>query len=102
MQEKVLRKLFLGFIQIHILHHAKKEPFFGTWMIDELKEHGYSMSPGTLYPILHNMEANGLLQKEDKVVEGKVRKYYSITEEGTSVLREAKLKAYELFQEIKD
>ncbi len=28
MQEKVLRKLFLGFIHIHILHHAKVEPFF--------------------------------------------------------------------------
>ncbi|MFQ6847965.1 MAG: PadR family transcriptional regulator, partial [Clostridium perfringens] len=56
MQEKVLRKLFLGFIHIHILHHAKVEPFFGSKMIEELREHGYSMSPGTLYPILHNME----------------------------------------------
>lgn len=102
MQEKVLRKLFLGFIQIHILHHAKIEPFFGIWMIDELKEHGYSMSPGTLYPILHNLEASGLLQKENKVVEGKIRKYYSITEEGDRVLEEAKQKAYELFKEIKD
>lgn len=98
----MLRKLFLGFIQIHILHHAKIEPFFGIWMIDELKEHGYSMSPGTLYPILHNLEASGLLQKENKVVEGKIRKYYSIIEEGDRVLEEAKQKAYELFKEIKD
>lgn len=100
MQEKILRKLFLGFIQIHILHHAKKEPFFGSWMIEELKEHGYSMSPGTLYPILHGMESNGLLTKEDRIVEGKVRKYYAITYKGNEVLEEAKLKAFELFKEI--
>ena len=102
MQDQIIRKLFLGFIQIHILHHAKKEPFFGSWMIEELKEHGYSMSPGTLYPILHNLESGGYLKKEDRTVEGKIRKYYSITEKGNELLREAKNKAYELFKEIKD
>lgn len=102
MQDQILRKFFLGFIQIHILHHAKKEPFYGVWMIEELKSHGYDMSPGTLYPLLHSMESKGLLQKEEKIVEGKVRKYYSITDTGTNVLVEAKKKAYELFKEIKD
>ena len=66
MQESVLRKLFLGFIQIHILHHAKNEPFFGSWMIEELKKHGYEVSSGTIYPILHNMEKLGLLYVENK------------------------------------
>lgn len=100
MQAKILRKFFLGFIQIHILHHAKKEPFYGSWMIEELKEHGYEMSPGTLYPILHSMESNGLLQKEDRLVDGKIRKYYHITASGDEVLIEARKKAYELFHEI--
>jgi DNA-binding PadR family transcriptional regulator len=102
MQDQIIRKLFLGFIQIHILHHAKKEPFFGSWMIEELQEHGYDMSPGTLYPILHNMESKGLLEKEEKTVEGKIRKYYKITDIGIEVLEEAKRKAFELFKEIKD
>ncbi|KPL58905.1 PadR family transcriptional regulator [Rossellomorea vietnamensis] len=102
MEEKVLRKLFLGFIQIHILHHAKEEPIYGTWMLEELKEHGYSISSGTLYPILHSMETDGLLIKEDKNVEGKIRKYYSITDKGSAVLIEARNKAFELFKEIKD
>lgn len=102
MQEQILRKFFLGFIQIHILHHAKKCPFYGVWMIDELKEHGYDMSPGTLYPLLHNMESKGLLERQDKTVEGKIRKYYSITPLGSEILEEAKKKAYELFKEIKD
>lgn len=102
MQDKTLRKFFLGFIQIHILHHARKEPFYGVWMIEELREHGYDMSPGTLYPLLHHMESSGLLEKEDKTIEGKIRKYYRITELGQAVLDEARRKAYELFNEIKD
>lgn len=102
MEERVLRKLFLGFIQIHILHHAKEHPIFGLWMLEELKEHGYEISAGTLYPILHNMENDGLLVKEEKNVEGKIRKYYSTTEKGEFILTEARNKAYELFKEIKD
>lgn len=101
MQDQILRKFFLGFIQIHILHHAKKEPFYGAWMIEELSEHGYDMSPGTLYPLLHNMESKGLLEKEEKVVDGKIRKYYTITVLGDKILAEARKKAYELFKEIK-
>ena len=102
MKDKIMRKLFLGFIQIHILHHAKKEPIFGAWMIEELQEHGYEMSPGTLYPLLHTMESNNLLEKEEKLVNGKIRKYYSITNFGIEILNEAKEKASELIDEITD
>ncbi|SDI97980.1 PadR family transcriptional regulator [Natribacillus halophilus] len=102
MEEKILRKLFLGFIQIHILHHAKEHPIYGVWMVEELKEHGYNISAGTLYPILHTMESDGLLTKENRNVGGKIRKYYSITDQGEKVLVEARNKAYELFKEIKD
>ncbi|MEN0642410.1 PadR family transcriptional regulator [Alkalicoccobacillus gibsonii] len=102
MEGRVIRKLFLGFIQIHILHHAKEHPVYGVWMVEELKEHGYEISSGTLYPILHSMESDGLLSKEDRNVEGKIRKYYSITKQGEDVLVEARNKAYELFKEIKE
>lgn len=101
MENKVLRKLFLGFIHIHILHHAKEEPVYGAWMLEELHEHGYDISAGTLYPILHNMERDKLLEKEDINVDGKIRKYYRTTEVGDKVLEEARIKAYELFKEIK-
>ena len=100
MQDPILRKLFLGFIQIHILHHAKKEPVFGSFMIDELKAHGYDISPGTLYPIFHNLEKSELLTMESRIVEGKVRKYYSITPKGEVILTKAKEKAKELTNEL--
>ncbi|KLA27074.1 hypothetical protein B4080_3146 [Bacillus cereus] len=48
------------------------------------------------------MENDGLLLKEDRNVAGKIRKYYSITKKGNTVLVEAREKAYELFKEIKD
>ncbi|GGM38193.1 PadR family transcriptional regulator [Paraliobacillus quinghaiensis] len=100
MDNKVLRKLFLGFIHIHILHHAKEERIYGSWMLEELHEHGYEMSAGTLYPILHGMEKDGLLSKSEVNVQGKIRKYYRATDKGEEVLDEARAKAYELFKEI--
>jgi DNA-binding PadR family transcriptional regulator len=102
MENKILRKLFLAFMRIHILHHAKKEAFFGLWMIEELKSHGYEVSSGTIYPILHSMESDGILSSEEKTVEGKVRKYYSLTAKGEKVLDQVKAKTKELSEEIMD
>lgn len=101
MKDKVIRKLFLGFISVHILHHAKEEPFFGLWMIEELEHHGYNMSPGTLYPLLHSMEKDGLLDSEERNVNGKIRKYYRITPLGEEVLTQLKSKIKELSKEVK-
>ncbi|MGQ9632341.1 MAG: PadR family transcriptional regulator [bacterium] len=100
MKDTIIRRLFLGFIQIHILYHAKEEPLFGLWMIKELERHGYTISAGTLYPILNNMERIGLLKVKKENVEGKIRKYYSITRKGEELLKEARNKARELFNEI--
>lgn len=102
MPDKVIRKMVLGFISIHILHHAAKEQFYGSWMIGELNRHGYDMSAGTLYPILHALEADGLLTQDQRLVDGKIRKYYTITDRGQLVLAEARKQAYELFKEVRD
>jgi DNA-binding PadR family transcriptional regulator len=96
----MLRAFFLGFIQIHILHHAVQEPIFGAAMIAELKRHGYELSPGTLYPILHAMEKAGYLSASKEVVEGKVRKNYRATEQGRRVLEETLPRLRELVSEV--
>lgn len=98
--KKMLRDFFLGFVKVHLLHHASRGPVYGIWFIEELARHGYHLSPGTMYPLLHNLEAAGYLEREDRVVEGKVRKYYSITPLGEEVLAEARTKIQELVQEI--
>ncbi len=98
----ILRKLFLGFMQVHILYHAQQEPIYGVYMMEELKSHGYDISAGTLYPLLHRMASAGLLAKEDRLVEGKIRKYYLITPQGEIVLEEARAKAEELVDELRE
>lgn len=94
------REFFLGFIKIHILYHASKEAIFGVEIAQELKRHGYSLGPGTLYPTLHRLERDGYLKQSSRVVAGRVRKYYTITGEGLEVLREAMHKIRELVNEV--
>src|SRR5450755_4006758 len=98
----MLRAFFLGFIQIHILHHAIREPIYGAAMIAELKRHGYDLSPGTLYPVLHTLGEAGYLSVSTQVVEGKVRKYYRATEQGHLLLEETLPKLRELVSEVPD
>ncbi len=94
------REFFLGFVKIHILYHAAKEPIFGVEIAHELARHGYQLSPGTLYPTLHRLETEGYLTRDDRVVDGKVRKYYTITAQGTAMLEEASEKIRELVEEV--
>ena len=101
-ENKMLRDFFLGFVKVHVLHHASRGPVYGVWFMEELKRHNYQLSPGTLYPLLHNLEAAGYLQREDRLVEGKIRKYYEITPLGEDALREARAKIQELVEEISE
>jgi PadR family transcriptional regulator PadR len=97
---KLFRDLLLGFVRIHILYHASKEPIFGVGIMAELERHGYKMSPGMLYPLLHNLEGAGFLEREDQIVGGKIRKYYDITPLGRRALKEARAKVVELVEEV--
>jgi DNA-binding PadR family transcriptional regulator len=96
----MIRDFFLGFIKLHVLYHAAREPIFGLDLIRELGSHGYQLSPGTLYPLLHGLEREGHLRSEKRVVNGKVRKYYTATDKGRTALAEAYAKTRELLREI--
>src|SRR5215469_12016457 len=79
-----------GFIKLHVLHHASEQPVYGLWLIEELAEHGYRVSPGTLYPLLHSLEESNFLKSYNEVHEGKIRRYYKITTDGRRQLKKAK------------
>jgi DNA-binding PadR family transcriptional regulator len=96
----MLRDFFLGMVKIHILYHASKEEVYGAALMEELGRHGYQLGPGTLYPVLHGLEAEGLLFSERRSVHGKMRRYYRITEKGEAALWEARAKVRELVREI--
>jgi len=53
-----------------------------------------------MYPLLHGLEQDGYLQREDRVVGGKVRKYYTLTDAGREALNEAQGKIRELVDEV--
>ncbi len=42
------KDLYSGLIRLHVLHHAADGPIYGSWMMHELREHGYEISPGPL------------------------------------------------------
>ncbi|HME06318.1 MAG TPA: helix-turn-helix transcriptional regulator [Bryobacteraceae bacterium] len=85
---------------MHILHHASEEPIFGLQMSAELARHGYSLSPGTLYPLLHGLERKGYLKSTSKRIGSTVRRLYRATPAGRAALAAAKIKVRELFGEI--
>lgn len=98
--DDMLREFLLGFIKIHILHHAAVEPVYGLALIAELRRHGYELSPGKLYPVLHRLADAGYLRRIDRVVNGKVRKYYVLTRRGGVALDGARAKVGELVGEL--
>jgi DNA-binding PadR family transcriptional regulator len=94
------RSLYTGLIRLHLLHHAAEGPIFGQAMIDELARHGYRLSAGTLYPILHGMERQGYLRSQPALHKGRTRRVYRATPAGRKALTLARKRVQELFGEM--
>jgi PadR family transcriptional regulator PadR len=95
------REILLGFWKVHILHHAAEGPLVGQWMLHELREHGYDVSPGTLYPLLRRMEKTGWLRCRVDVHAGpKARREYFLTAAGREALKEVLVYLRELRGEV--
>jgi DNA-binding PadR family transcriptional regulator len=94
------RDLYSGLIRLHVLHHAAEEPIFGLGMIQELARHGYQISPGSLYPILHSLERKGYLRSAEQRNGKSLRRVYKATAEGKRALKAATHQVRELFHEL--
>ncbi len=94
------RDLYSGLIRLHILHHAAEESIFGLAMAEELGRHGYRISLGTLYPLLHGLERKGYLRATRERNGKTFRNVYRITPLGRKALKAAKRKVRELFGEL--
>ncbi len=92
--------LYSGLIRLHVLHHAAERPIYGSWMIEELRKHGYEISPGTLYPMLHGLVRKGYLKVRQEGPGKRARRLYTITPQGCTALTAAKGKVRELFGEL--
>jgi PadR family transcriptional regulator PadR len=96
------RDIFAGLIRLHVLHHASRGPIYGLEMIQELSRHGYRLGPGTLYPLLHGMEAQGLLRSKTASGGGRPRRVYTVTAAGRKALKEGHEKVRELLREMEE
>jgi DNA-binding PadR family transcriptional regulator len=94
------QELLTGFVRLHILHHAAEHEIYGQWIIDELARHGYRLSPGTLYPMLHGMERKGYLRARGKRAGRSTRRLYRATPLGRQALDFAKDRLRELVGEL--
>lgn len=92
--------LFSGMVRLHVLHHAGEGPVFGLAIIEELARHGYQISAGTMYPILHGLERRGYLVSHSERREGRQRRIYKITPLGRRALAIGHSKVQELFGEL--
>jgi PadR family transcriptional regulator, regulatory protein PadR len=98
--DTLLQEIYLGFVRIHVLHHAAEGPVYGLGLIQELRRHGYSFSPGTMYPMLKRLVGAGCLRETKGPESDRPRKYYRITPEGRRILKAAQVKLRELAGEV--
>ena len=99
MRDPVVREFLLAFWKIHILHHADEHGVYGQWMLEELQEHGYRLSPGTLYPILSRMARRGWLRSAEPK-RSKAARMYRLTPQGHDVLNRLRESLDELYREV--
>jgi DNA-binding PadR family transcriptional regulator len=93
-------ELLSGLVRLHVLHHAAEGDLYGNWMIEELARHGYKISPGTLYPMLHALERKGYLTSRTERAPRSQRRVYRATPYGIEALRVARERVRELVREV--
>ena len=74
-----------GLLPLLVLHFAGQEPCYGNQLIEriaELTAGALSVNPNTMYPLLRNLEARGLVRGEWEHPERRSRRFYAITPEG--------------------
>ncbi|MEG2176988.1 MAG: PadR family transcriptional regulator [Oscillibacter sp.] len=91
---KIDKSLMTGSTTLLVLALLSGEELYGYQMITELarrSDHSFELKEGTLYPILHGLEKDGLVTAHERTAEtGRLRKYYRITSSGRRVLEEKK------------
>jgi DNA-binding PadR family transcriptional regulator len=96
------KQLLKGTLQTIILKLlADNKRMYGyeiTQQVKELSDGQINLTEGALYPALHKLEAEGLLISEKVYIGKRVRKYYSLTQTGTSAVT-SKLKEFSNFME---
>lgn len=102
---KINKELLKGSTVILILKLLDQKPMYGYEMIKEIESSSdgvFAFKEGTLYPILHSLESDGMLESYwSDITGGRQRKYYRITNKGRLHLKE-KTKEWVVFRSTVD
>lgn len=85
-QRRIVQSFFHGMLRLFVLQQAAHEPVYGGALAKALRRHGYEISPGSLYPLLHSLEHERLVRRRSRMVRGRERKYYELTALGRACL----------------
>ena len=85
------RKQTMEHTHLLVLSLLAGEDMYGYQMILELarrSDHTFEMKEGTLYPVLHGLEKEGLVEAyQQEAPTGRMRKYYHLTRKGGTALK---------------
>ena len=76
-----------GLLDVCVLAAIKNKDSYGYQIIKDMKPY-VEISESTLYPILRRLEASQLLTVRSAEHNGRLRKYYRITEKGLARIRD--------------
>ena len=99
-KNQICQSFWQGLTRLVVLHQASQGPVYGGRLSKFLGEKGYRISPGSLYPLLHQLEQAGWLASRLRVYKGRVRKYYEITPEGQASLEAVRREVAPLVREV--
>jgi DNA-binding PadR family transcriptional regulator len=98
--KQISQSFWQGLVRLVVLHQASQRPIYGGRLSKLLRDKGYAISPGSLYPILHLLEEGNFLHSRLKVYRGRVRKYYEITPQGRDCLEAVRREVGDLVREV--
>ena len=78
--------LFKGTLSTILLNlleqHGKMYGYEITQKVKAITDGGFNLKEGALYPALHKLEAEGLVETSSEMVDGRMRKYYELSSGG--------------------
>ena len=83
--------------------HSGERPIYGQWLLEELRRHGFRVSPGALYPLLARMARQGWLKAARRAVaqaSPKARHDYVLTSKDARALAGLRRQVDELHREV--
>jgi DNA-binding PadR family transcriptional regulator len=92
--------LHAGFVRLHVLHHAARGEIHGQGIARELARRGHRIGAGTLYPLLHGLEARGYLRSRREPGGRRIRRLYRATPRGRRALARARSRVRDLLAEL--